>query len=131
MEPATPHSHDDPYDISTQAARTTGVLIAPVSVDEVVSVVAELTRGLRQPRLVNLSTAGAEFNRRMNLKTWGMRITLRFRPLQSDQTLIWAGCQPKVRSPISDWGQGRSDLLALLTAIDNVTSPDGQGGEVP
>ena len=106
------------------------MLIVPVSVDEVVRVVDELTRGLRQPRPVNLSAAGAEFNRQMNLKTWGMRITLRFRPLRSDQTLIWAGCQPKLRTTIWDWGQGRSDLLALLTAIDNVTSSDENGGEV-
>lgn len=99
MESTAPQSQADPYGISTRAARSTGTLTVAASVDEVVRAVEEFSKTIEQPRLVSLSAAGAEFKRSMNLRTWGLRITLRFRSLGSDQTLITAESRPRLPPP--------------------------------
>ena len=118
MESITPPFKADPYEISTRAAWSTGTLTVPASVDEVVRAVEELSKEFRQLGLVSLSTAGAEFKRRMNLRTWGMRIILRFSSQDPNQTLIRAESGPRLGTGITDWGQGASDLRTLLSGID-------------
>jgi hypothetical protein len=118
MESTTPPFQADPYEISTRAAWSTGTLTVRASIDEVVRAVEELSKTLRQPRLVSLSAAGAEFKRSINFRTWGMRITLRFRSQGADQTLIFAESGPRLPTTIMDWGQGASDLRTLLGGID-------------
>lgn len=131
MEPADPHRSDD-YDISTRLARSTGVLTVPASVDEVVRAIADLSKIVTWLRPVHLSTAGAEFKRDLNFWTWGLRITLSFRPLGPDRTHISAKAVPKLPTTLFDWGQGARDLRTLLGAIGHhIPSTDRGGGQTP
>ncbi|WP_328329249.1 hypothetical protein OHA70_05570 [Kribbella sp. NBC_00382] len=129
MESAEPRTDDDPYNISTRAARSTGTLVVPVSVDEMVHVVEDLSQMLDQPRLVSLSATGAEFKRGMSGRTFGLRITLTFSPLDAGQTQVRAACRPKLPTTLWDWGQGATDLTVVLAVIDQLTSSDRPGPE--
>jgi hypothetical protein len=117
MESTAPQSQADPYGISTRIARSTGTLTVAASVDEVVHAVEEFSPTIEQPRLLSLSAAGAEFKRSRNLRTWGLRITLKFRPLGSDQTLITAKTSPRLPTTLTDGGQGEVDLRFLFDLI--------------
>jgi hypothetical protein len=115
------------FDISTKMARSSGSLVVPVPVEAVVGVVDRVSRAMPQLRLKQLSAAGAMFDRRMSVWSWGLRITLTFGQLGPEQTQIWVECKPKVVTNVVDFGQGERDLRALLVAIDDEISSAGRG----
>ncbi|MDX6263764.1 MAG: hypothetical protein QOH84_5452 [Kribbellaceae bacterium] len=115
------------YAISTKMARSTGTVVLPVPVDVVVGVVDRVSQAMPRLRLMHLSAAGATVDCKMNIWTWGLRITLSFRQLGPDQTQIWAECKPKLVTTLFDYGQGERDLRALLVAIDDEIASAGLG----
>jgi hypothetical protein len=127
MESEESRFSDGDYYISTRMARSTGSVVVSVPVEVVVGVVDRVSRAMPRLQLRHLSAAGAAFDCRMNIWTWGQRITLTFGQLGPDQTEIWAECKPKVSTTIIDWGQGKRDLRALLGAIDREISAAGRG----
>jgi hypothetical protein len=125
MEPEEWRSGD--YAISTKMARSTGSVVLPVPVDVVVGVVGRVSQATPRLRLKHLSAAGATVDCKMNVWTWGLRITLTFRQLGPDQTQIRAECKPKLVTTLFDYGQGERDLRALLVAIDDEIASAGRG----
>ena len=81
-------------------------------------VVEDLTRFT----LVELSGTQAQLTARMNMKSWGERITLRFHPLDLTRTEIEARCEPRLGTTMVDYGQGAKDLRTLLGAIEQHTA---------
>ncbi|MGC4936480.1 hypothetical protein [Kribbella sp. DT2] len=124
MEPAEPRTDNDPYSISTRMARSTGAVTVPVSVGTVVEVVDDLAHVIDEPRLVSLSAERAEFTRKRNAWTWGLRITLSFRALGPERTLIRADCRPKLPTVLWDGGQGATELAMMLGLIDQGISSE-------
>ncbi|MEU4394344.1 hypothetical protein [Kribbella sp. NPDC023855] len=112
----------DSFDVFTRRARSSGAVPVPLPVDRVVRVVDEVSRTVQGLRIVRLSPTGAEFDRTMNHRTWGLRITLKFDPLASAETMISAWAEPKFALTLFDWGQGANDIRTLLEAIERQAS---------
>jgi hypothetical protein len=120
---------DGAYGITSQSARSEGRLSVDVPVERVARTVREAVEALPRFALVELSGTGAQLRARMNMKTWGERITLRFHPLESARTEIEALCEPRLGTTLVDYGQGAKDLRTLLGAIEQRTTRDQHVGE--
>ena len=115
---------DGAYGITSQTARSEGRLSVDVPVEQVVRTVREAVETLPRFTVVELSGTGAQLTARMNMKTWGERITLRFHPLEPARTEIEALCEPRLGTTLVDYGQGAKDLRTLLGAIEQRTARD-------
>lgn len=93
-------------------------------VEQVLRSVRKAVEDLPRYTLVELSGVQAQLTARMNMKSWGERITLRFRPLDPTRTEIQAQCEPRLGTTMVDYGQGAKDLRTLLGAIEQHISHD-------
>lgn len=112
------------YGITSQGARSQGRLEMGVPVEQVMRSLREAVEQLPRYTLVELSGVQAQLTARMNMKSWGERITLRFHPLEPTHTQIEAQCEPRLGTTMVDYGQGAKDLRTLLGAIEQHTARD-------
>ena len=117
---------DGAYGITSQGARSEGRLSVQAPVEQVMGAVRQAAEALPRFTVVEVSEAGAQLTASMNMKTWGERITLRFRPAAPDRIEIEALCEPRLSTTMVDYGQGAKDLRALLDAIDHQVTASSQ-----
>ena len=87
---------DGAYGITSQGARSEGRLSVQAPVEQVMGAVRQAAEALPRFTVVEVSEAGAQLTASMNMKTWGERITLRFRPAAPDRIEIEALCEPRL-----------------------------------
>ncbi|MFI7579823.1 hypothetical protein [Kocuria kalidii] len=109
---------DHAYGITSQGARSQGRLEVDVPVEQVMLNLRETVEQLPRYTLVELSGVQAQLTARMNMKSWGERITLRFHPLDPTRIKIEALCEPRLGTTMVDYGQGAKDLRTVLGAIE-------------
>ena len=110
---------DGAYGITTRWARSVARLTVEASTDQVMAAVKHSAEEWPRFTAVEVSATGARLAAQMNLKTWGERITLRFRPTAWGGIEIDALCEPSWGITLIDYGQGAADLRQLLRAIEH------------
>lgn len=110
------------YGITSQGPRSEALLSTEASMEQVLEAVTQVAAELPRFTLAEISRSGARLTVPMNIKTWGRRITLRFRPAESGHLVIEALSEPRLRITMVDWGQSAEDLQILLGAIDRQVS---------
>lgn len=106
------------HGITSQWARSEATLSVEAPVEQVMVAVMRSVEELPRLDMVEISATGAHLQARMNLKTWGEDITLRFRPVGPGRVGIAALCEPSLGITLIDYGQGATDLRDLLGAIE-------------
>ena len=113
---------DHAYGITSQGAHSEGRLEVDMPVEQVLRSLRQVVEDLPRFTLVELSGTQAQLTARMNMKSWGERITLHFHPLDPTRTEIEARCEPRLGTTMVDYGQGAKDLRTLLGAIEQHTA---------
>lgn len=107
------------YGITSRWARSQAVLSVDASVEQVMAAVQRSAEELPRLTLVEISSTGACLAARMNMKTWGENLTLRFRPVEPGRIEIDARCEPDLSVTLVDYGQGAADLRQLLETVEH------------
>lgn len=108
----------DKYKITSQGSHSTGHVELELPIALLEEAVSEVASQL--PRLKARSVGGhaAELVARINVKTWGSRITVQYKSLDESRTLVEASSRPKVSTTLIDYGQSRDDLRDFFSALE-------------
>jgi hypothetical protein len=108
-------------DISTERGRATAHFTIEGTVDQVQARVRAIAERERRFRWHEAADGTLVLNTAANWATWGETMTIILGVAGMTRTSVSVRVEPKVRTTITDWGQGSRDIRLLH---ERLTAPD-------
>lgn len=104
-------------EVSSKAARTHAEASVPAPIEALPGLCSRAVQ--QEPRfsLRSSTERHVELRRRVNWKTWGELVSVDFKRLDEDHTLVSIAVEPLLGTTLFDYGQGERDATDLLRAI--------------
>ncbi|MCC9175376.1 hypothetical protein [Arthrobacter sp. zg-Y179] len=104
-------------EITSKRARGRGELVITAPVAALPPAVERAAYRLPTMTLTGVWQERAELSVGMTWKSFGSSIVLTFEPVDAGTTRVLATSTPAVPTTLSDWGQSKADLAAVLNAV--------------
>ncbi|MBF4994759.1 hypothetical protein ITX31_11640 [Arthrobacter gandavensis] len=103
--------------VTAKRARARGEMVVGVPVFQLPPAVERAVARLPRMTLTGVWQERAELMAGTTWKTFGEDIVLTFEPADESTTRVVAVSKPHVATTIFDYGQGKADITAVLTAV--------------
>jgi hypothetical protein len=103
--------------VSTKWARSAATWASDITASALPDLTEHAVEHLRRFKTIAKTNDSVTLACRMNFKTWGGKLTLRFAQ-GTESSTVESRWEPVFGSTIIDWGQGESDTRQVWEAID-------------